>query len=52
MIKRLPIIRYIRWWILSIQLAEHVQMRQCLGIGFHPSQNDLDFLDKVWKGEL
>lgn len=48
--KRLPIIRHIRYWCLSIRFAiwwENLGRH----LGAVPNQADFDYLDDVWAGK-
>jgi hypothetical protein len=49
-IKRLPIVRHVRWWIAARRLKKHVEAWSCLGC-MGPSQSDLEYLDAIWRGE-
>lgn len=44
-------IRHVRWLWLAWKLEQHCQRCARLGLGFFPQESDLDYLDKVWKGQ-
>lgn len=50
--KRLPIIRHIRWLYNSIQVAKHYEAYMQLGMLPVNAEYDLAILDKIWRGEL
>jgi hypothetical protein len=49
--KRWPIIRHIRYFILKYRVERHYDM--WLQLGYMPvhSQADYDLLDAIWRGE-
>lgn len=49
--KRWPVIRHVRWFWLAI-LFEIWWRRVGHRHGLVPSQSDLAYLDRVWRGEL
>jgi hypothetical protein len=51
MIKRLPIIRHVRWLYLSWRVEQHYAMWAQLGM--LPTHRDRDqaVLDAIWRGE-
>lgn len=57
--KKLPIIRHIRYFYLSYQLNKFLDycekhdmvILKLRKIGFFPQQSDLDFLQRVWEGK-
>ena len=50
--KRLPIIRHIRYWWLRRQVYEWATMWYLHGIGLGvPNQADLEHLERIWRGE-
>lgn len=52
-IKRLPVIRHIRYWYLKRQVYKFAYSMYRCGIGLgHPNPSDLEVLEKIWKGEL
>lgn len=51
-IKRLPVIRHIRWLWLSWCLDRHLSNCSQMGIGFVPQDSDIAYLEAVWRGEL
>lgn len=51
MLKRLPIIRHIRWLYLSWQVERHYEACRSLEmLPINPHQDEA-FLDAVWRGE-
>lgn len=50
--KRLPIIRHIRYFLLRIEVNRHYARWQKLGYLPVNAQYDYDCLDKIWRGEL
>jgi len=49
--KRLPIIRHIRYFYLSWKLWVYIAWCQQVGIGLHPHESDLQYLQDVWDGK-
>lgn len=49
--KRLPIIRHIRFFYHAYMLDRHLRAYRSMGLGYGVQQSDLDTLDKIWKGE-
>jgi hypothetical protein len=49
--KRLFLIRHVRWLWLHYRFAQHLAMCKRLGLGVFPAPSDLVFLDRVWRGE-
>lgn len=50
-IKTLPIIRHLRWFYYWRRLEGKLNRSYELGLGVHPNQNDMDYLDGVWEGK-
>ena len=48
--KRLPIIRHIRYFWHSFWLCRWLDYCRRHGLGFFAQQSDLDFLQDVWEG--
>lgn len=51
MIKRLPIIRHIRWLYLSWQVERHYEAWRSLGMLPSNRHHDDAALDAIWRGE-
>ena len=50
--KRWPIIRHIRWYLLAREVDRHYALWRKLGyLPFHRG-HDEEILDKVWRGEI
>jgi hypothetical protein len=50
--KRWPIIRHIRYFVLKHRVYRHYHMWYELGYLPVNAQHDYDILDKIWRGEL
>jgi hypothetical protein len=50
-VKRLPVIRHIRWAVLSFMLAHHITRCQRMGIGLFAQPDDEAYLQRVWEGK-
>jgi hypothetical protein len=50
--KRLPIIRHIRWLIWSRRVDAHYAMWAQMGSHGENKPSDEQFLDKIWAGEV
>ena len=48
--KKLPIIRHVRYVWYSWRLMRWMSHYQSLGLGFFPQESDLQFLNEVWYG--
>jgi hypothetical protein len=50
--KRWPIVRHVRWLVLTYRVNRHYDM--WLKLGYLPvhSQHDYDHLDRIWRGEV
>jgi hypothetical protein len=44
-------IRHIRFYFKMVALNLHVDRCRKMGMGYHASQNDEDYMDAVWRGE-
>jgi hypothetical protein len=51
MIRRLPIIRHIRWLYYSIKVEQHYAMWRDLGMLPVYREHDDAVLDAIWRGE-
>ncbi len=51
MMKRWPIIRHVRWLILSYRVERHYQLWRTLGMLPINRKHDDDVLDAIWRGE-
>jgi hypothetical protein len=51
MIKRLPIIRHLRWLIWSIRVEQHYAMWRHLGYSPVYREHDDAVLDAIWRDE-
>jgi len=50
--KRLPIIRHIRFWWLRYRVYSHAYELGRIGVGLgQPHQADLEHLERIWRGE-
>lgn len=50
-LKRLPLIRHLRYFWLRREVHAWAQMCARIGLGLgHPNPTDLDHLDAVWRG--
>lgn len=50
--KRLPIIRHVRWAFLTWRVHSWARMWGRAGIGLGiPNESDLNHLDLIWKGK-
>lgn len=50
--KKLPIIRHVRWLYLSWRVHRWAASWASLGIGLGvPNESDLRHLERIWKGE-
>ena len=49
--KRMFLIRHVRWLWLNYRFAQHLAMCQKVGLGCFPAPSDLVFLDRVWRGD-
>jgi len=49
--KRLPIIRHIRYYYLMFRVNQHYAMWAELGMLPVNAQSDYDYLDAIWRGE-
>ncbi len=50
MMRRWPIIRHVRYFYLRTRFI--MWWNQCQGMFFAPNPSDLEYLEKVWRGEL
>lgn len=50
-VKTLPIIRHLRWFYYWRCFEDHLEHCYLMGLGIHPSQQDMEFLDGVWEGK-
>ena len=47
-----PIVRHIRWFVLSYRVHRWAQQWGRMGIGLGcPNESDLKYLDAVWRGD-
>jgi len=50
--KKLPIIRHLRYFYLRWRVQQHAAQWASIGIGLGiPNKHDLDYLDAIWRGE-
>lgn len=49
--KRLPIIRHVRWWIHAYRLSRWIEYCQRAGLWYFAQQEDLDYLQDIWDGK-
>lgn len=50
--KKLPIIRHLRYFYLRWRVRQHAVQWAAIGIGLGiPNKHDLDYLDAIWRGE-
>jgi hypothetical protein len=50
-LKRLPIIRHIRYFILAYRVERHYEMWRSLGSLPVNADRDYEVLDRIWRGE-
>ena len=51
-LKRLPVIRHIRYFWFIWRVHVHAARWASVGIGLGiPNQSDVDWLDRIWKGQ-
>jgi hypothetical protein len=50
--KRWPVIRHIRYWILRYRLSRWIDFCQRHGLGLVPQESDVRYLLDVWDGKV
>jgi hypothetical protein len=51
-IRRLPLVRHVRWFFWNFMLNLHVERMRRIGLGICANPSDIEALDQIWEGAL